>query len=463
MSIIDLQAQGTNIVKTASQWANNTDIYTDAFILYVSDEFYNSTNQMKFKKANGVNTFSELDFMPLGETTIINNTTNQTTGGTAVLSPMDKLKKIITESAFNKRKLNYIIVGDSLRGRNNRTDLIDYARGILHQVNIYDVVLNAVSTLNSTEWVNGTKSATMAQCVDSCIGVDGEDSIVEFSFGFNDVSISTYTPALFASGKADYKANIQTFINAVPNVNILLVSPNATTIPEYDALMIQMIREIAEELELPYVDMVRGFENIRPATTQSNKDSSYYDDSIHVNDNGGRRIYNCIMNAIIPDGLRFKVNMFEFDNVEPAQPYNASPIILNSGWRNDFASGELRLNNVSTWRCFSKVNVYENQLYKLKMNTAVVGTVAEIRWVYPNQVMEKEILRSLPEWGDSNRDFWEIIVPKGSISMHITLSLNGAEFDSSGDVPELYLHYTKNDYVMSLEDINRPLKMFLNS
>ena len=462
MAVIDLQAQVTNIVKTASQWANNTDIYTDAFILYVSDEFYNSTNQMKFKKANGINTFSDLDFMPLGETTIVNNTTNTTTGATASLSPMNKLKDVIRDSAFHKRNINYIISGDSLRGRTAYTDIIDYARGLLQQVNITNVYLNATTTMNSTEWVNGTKAETMQMAVDNCKGVDGSDTIVELSFGFNDVSITGWVASDFIQGKADYKANIQTFINLVPNVNILLVSPNATTIPEYDALMIQMISEIADELDLPYVDMVRGFENIRPSVTQSNKANSYYTDSLHVSDNGGRRIYNWIMNNITPSELRFKVNMFEFPITEAPQPYNATPTILQSGWRNDFASGELRLNNVNTWRCFSKVNVSEDDCYKLKFDTSLAGTIAEIRWVYPNNVMVKEILKRLPEYLNSVNDYYTIIVPKGAISMHITISMDGATYDASGDVPELHLFYTKNDYIMPLEDINRPLKMFLN-
>jgi len=462
MSIIDLQAQKTNIVKTAVQWANDTDIYTDAFILYVSDEFYNSTNQMKFKKANGVNTFSELDFMPLGETTIINNTTNTTTGGTAVLSPMDKLQNVIRDSAFHKRDINYIISGDSLRGRPSHYDIIEYAQAMLQQVNINNVYLNATTTMNSTEWVNGTKAQTMQMAIDNCKGIDGSDTIVELSFGFNDVSITGWTANDFIQGKADYKANIQTFITAVPNVNILLVSPNATTQPDYDALMVQIVSEIADELQLPFVDMVRGFENIRPSVTQANKANSYYTDSLHVSDNGGRRIYNWIMNNIIPSELRFKVNMFDFPITETPQPYNTTPSLLQSGWRNDFASGELRLNNVSTWRCLAKVIVSEDDCYKLKFDTTV-GNIAEIRWVYPNQVMVIEKLGTLPKYLNSTDDYWTIIVPKGAISMHVTITNDGATYDASGDVPELHLFYTKLDYIMPLEDINRPLKMFLNT
>jgi hypothetical protein len=65
MTQIPFNIPSQNVVKTTAEWLTDTTVYSDKLILWVSDEFY-TTNQMKFKKANGVNTFAELDFMPIG-------------------------------------------------------------------------------------------------------------------------------------------------------------------------------------------------------------------------------------------------------------------------------------------------------------------------------------------------------------------------------------------------------------
>jgi hypothetical protein len=55
-----------NIVKTTAQWSSDSTVYSDKYVLWVSDLFYSSTDQMQFKKADGVQTFASLDFMPIG-------------------------------------------------------------------------------------------------------------------------------------------------------------------------------------------------------------------------------------------------------------------------------------------------------------------------------------------------------------------------------------------------------------
>lgn len=64
---IDINIPSQNVVQTALEWSTDTTIYTDKFVLYASDELFSGTNQMKSKKANGVNTFADLDYMPLDE------------------------------------------------------------------------------------------------------------------------------------------------------------------------------------------------------------------------------------------------------------------------------------------------------------------------------------------------------------------------------------------------------------
>jgi hypothetical protein len=54
------------VVKTATQWAADSTVYSAKRILVTSDEYYGATDQRKFKIANGTDTWSNLDYMPIG-------------------------------------------------------------------------------------------------------------------------------------------------------------------------------------------------------------------------------------------------------------------------------------------------------------------------------------------------------------------------------------------------------------
>lgn len=54
----------TVVVQTAAQWAADTTVYTNKQILVTSDAFWGSTDQRKFKIADGVQTWSNLDYPP---------------------------------------------------------------------------------------------------------------------------------------------------------------------------------------------------------------------------------------------------------------------------------------------------------------------------------------------------------------------------------------------------------------
>jgi hypothetical protein len=56
------------VVKTAAQWAVDTTVYSNKRILVTSDVYYGSTDQRKFKIADGTQTWSNLDYMPIAQT-----------------------------------------------------------------------------------------------------------------------------------------------------------------------------------------------------------------------------------------------------------------------------------------------------------------------------------------------------------------------------------------------------------
>jgi hypothetical protein len=56
------------VVKTAAQWAADNTVYSNKRILVTSDVYYGSTDQRKFKIADGTQTWSNLDYMPIAQT-----------------------------------------------------------------------------------------------------------------------------------------------------------------------------------------------------------------------------------------------------------------------------------------------------------------------------------------------------------------------------------------------------------
>lgn len=66
MATTEINIESQNVVQTTAEWASDTTVYSDKYVLWVSDLFYSGTDQMQFKKANGADSFSNLDFMPIG-------------------------------------------------------------------------------------------------------------------------------------------------------------------------------------------------------------------------------------------------------------------------------------------------------------------------------------------------------------------------------------------------------------
>lgn len=55
------------VVQTAAQWAADATIYSAKRILVTSDVLYTGIDQRKFKLANGIDVWSALDYVPIGE------------------------------------------------------------------------------------------------------------------------------------------------------------------------------------------------------------------------------------------------------------------------------------------------------------------------------------------------------------------------------------------------------------
>jgi hypothetical protein len=65
---MDINIDSQIVVQKSSNWAADNTVYSNKRILVTSDEYYGSTDQRKFKIADGTQTWSNLDYMPISQT-----------------------------------------------------------------------------------------------------------------------------------------------------------------------------------------------------------------------------------------------------------------------------------------------------------------------------------------------------------------------------------------------------------
>lgn len=84
---MDINLSSQIVVQTAAQWAVDATVYSNKRILVTSDVYYGSTDQRKFKIADGVQTWSNLDYMPIEQVTT--STIGSAINGAASATPND--------------------------------------------------------------------------------------------------------------------------------------------------------------------------------------------------------------------------------------------------------------------------------------------------------------------------------------------------------------------------------------
>lgn len=78
------------VVKTAAQWAADSTVYSSQRILVTSDATYTNSDQRKFKIADGVQTWSNLDYMPIAQTLAEVLANDNDTNNLHIVSPNGK-------------------------------------------------------------------------------------------------------------------------------------------------------------------------------------------------------------------------------------------------------------------------------------------------------------------------------------------------------------------------------------
>ena len=78
-----INIQGNIVTQTAAEWAVDSTVYSNKTILVTSDLFYDSTDQPRFKFANGTDVWSDLDYIPESIASGVDTVTGDGVGGTA--------------------------------------------------------------------------------------------------------------------------------------------------------------------------------------------------------------------------------------------------------------------------------------------------------------------------------------------------------------------------------------------
>lgn len=352
-----------------------------------------------------------------------------------------KITTLLLDAYYGKKKVNYIIVGDSLRAGSTVTGLHSYYRTVFSNLNI-DVYLSATAGLYTDVWRANTSPNTKARLsytVSNCLGTGGENTIIEWSLGVNDHSVHGASNV-----KNELKQGILDLLAQKPNVQIILVVPTISGTLQRGLDLLNSYTELSNELGLP---LVNGFEATKHVFPYVNTSNAYYAEQTHINEYGGRRILNYILNKIIPPGMGWIFNLPEFSNLEAETPLINQAIVETGMYQ---STGTALAG--SGWRRLDEVTVVGRTLLKLQH----LGTRRDIIWKDASNV---HTLQTLPDLLPGVL-YWLIEVPETAITVKVNIeTVDGAAYDLLGDTPILQNVVPLTSYVMPKEKINIGLNL----
>ncbi len=207
--------------------------------------------------------------------------------------PAEKVKMLLLAAANGENKhVQYIVSGNSTRD-NSYNKMIDYYTEQFRKISV-ELIDNACSGQTCKAWMNGGGYPTDLSDAISATNGNGENTIMEFSFGLNDwKDIDTTNVSSF---KRRFSHGIGLYLDAKPEATVILTVPVTTGWAERGVVLTQTYEELADELGLLLVD-------VTVATAGVHGNSAYYEDNTHPNKWGSRRIVNYITDQILPSEL----------------------------------------------------------------------------------------------------------------------------------------------------------------
>jgi hypothetical protein len=200
---MDINIESQIVVQTAAQWAADSTVYSEQRLLITSDVFYGATYQRKFKIADGVQTWSNLNYFPV--------------------SGYDDATSSIQTQLDGKKG---VIINLFTPSAANLADALTYYFGA-----------NGQSTFNTNE-LSGSAPAPVSCTIKSIYGLvsygAGSSENVVFSLSINGSSFTTIATVALDSGTFSTAFNLtgqSISVTAGDRLSIRMVCPTWVTNP----------------------------------------------------------------------------------------------------------------------------------------------------------------------------------------------------------------------------------------
>lgn len=216
------------VVKTAAQWAIDATVYSQKRILVTSDEYYGTTDQRKFKIADGVQTWSNLDYVPISETLAQVLANNNHTNNQDITSPNGKSVASILNGGLTLKHTStntpFLDMGDGYVNSYTSTGGY-YVTEAAIAVNKYFQVASAKSSI-----VHNTQIDLNAPSVNLSQETASRIAIVDASKNIKSADTTTYPSLTELSYVKDVTSAIQTQINTKVTSGGALGTPSSGTL-----------------------------------------------------------------------------------------------------------------------------------------------------------------------------------------------------------------------------------------